>query len=126
MTYTSSERKAYYLRNREKYLAYSREYTAKRRDKYLEYYRQYNITHTKQVEMQEQEPKDFYLINIEGKKMEEEIPSKKITKKKNNKYCDICDMPICNSDSHVKSQSHIIRAQSQLSKQLRAKKMNEA
>lgn len=126
MTYTSSERRAYYLRNREKHLAYSKEYVKQHAEKYLEYYRQYNITHSKRVtlptmEEQEEELKDFYVINIEGKKMEVETPSKKVTKKKNNKYCDICDIAICSSDGHMKSQYHIIRAQSHLSKQLRDK-----
>ena len=42
MTYTSEQRRAYYLSKREQHLQYSREYVNSHKDKYLAYYKAYS------------------------------------------------------------------------------------
>jgi hypothetical protein len=133
-------RRKYYLANRERILEYTKTYVAKNREKYNEYYRNYHQTHTRLVRMVKtildkpvlEEPELFYTVTVatmdpptfdlpKSYDIESEKAKPKVMRKPKKNYCEICDVPTTSREGHLKSQYHIIRAQADLSKKLRAK-----
>jgi hypothetical protein len=125
MTYTSEQRRAYYLSKREQHLQYSREYVNSHKDKYLAYYKAYSKM-----------KREFYKVfvytepdaveavaNTELPKAPSRTKKFKIKELKEPKvkgFCSACECKFKGSyNQHIATTKHIICEQSVRSKELR-------
>jgi hypothetical protein len=135
MTYTSAERHAYYLSNKEHFLQTTRDYVNKHKDKYLNYYRDYNKMKReflKQFEYKPVEPEPEPEPTPKVKKSKP-IPVPKVSIKdmkphkipKEKGLCTICNLKYKGSyKQHVATTKHVINSQSAKSKELKTIKEN--
>jgi hypothetical protein len=135
MTYTSAERHAYYLSNKEHFLQTTRDYVNKHKDKYLNYYRDYSKMKReflKQFEYKPVEPEPEPEPTPKVKKSKP-IPVPKVSIKdmkppkvpKEKGLCTICNLKYKGSyKQHVATTKHVINSQSAKSKELKTIKEN--
>lgn len=131
MTYTSLERRAYYLKRREYHLEYTRNYVNRHKEKYLEYYRNY-------CQMKRDFMKQFVYKEPEPEPVEEPVKSKPIPvpkisikeakppkEPKVKGLCTICNIKFKGSyKQHIATTKHVINQQSVRSKELKTIKEN--
>lgn len=123
MTYTSEERRAYYLSKREYHLQYSKEYVKSHKDKYLAYYKAYS-------QMKREFYKTFTYTEPEPEEAVKELPKassrtpkfkvKEVKEVKVKGFCVPCECNFKGSyKQHMATTKHIISEQSMRSKELR-------
>jgi hypothetical protein len=129
MTYTSEERRAYYLKNKQYHLDYSKRYVNEHKEKYVEYYRTYRKMKRdfiKQFEYkapeQAPEPKKSKPIAVPNFSIKDIKPPKE---PKVKGLCTICNIKFKGSHKqHIATTKHVINEQSVRSKELKTIKNN--
>jgi hypothetical protein len=122
MTYKKEERHAYYIRNRDKFLEYSRRYTLEHKGKYITYYKEYNRM-MRELEFSLVYKDDDEKNVLTPKKNQKIKPAKKEPKPKDR--CDVCETNFKGSyKQHLVTARHLINEQSIRSKLLKSIKNN--
>ena len=120
MTYNKEERHAYYIRNRDKFLEYSRRYTLEHKEKYITYYKEYNrMMRELEATLIKTDNKENVVPKIKEKM---KLPKKEAKPKDR---CDVCDTNFKGSyKQHLLTAKHLINEQSIRSKLLKSIKNN--